>query len=77
MKKTIENQWGTKITYEDSPEVHKAVFNHLIENYFKKHEQFSGEGILQDDDATIYAPDAMADIADDIIKFKFEEEDDE
>lgn len=39
--------------------------------YFKKHECFSGESIMQMDNPQIEAPELMADIADDILKFKF------
>lgn len=57
------------VTYDDTPEVHKAVFEIVME-YFKDHEAFIGEVIVQDDNCIIDAPSVMARIADKIIKFK-------
>ena len=75
MKKTIENQWQSKISYEDSPEVHKKVFDYLMENFYQKYDSYLGESIMQSDDPQIYAPEVLAEIADDIIKFEYTDED--
>ncbi len=57
------------VTYEDSQEIKDKVFERVME-YYRKHEQFIGEGIMQCDDPIIDAPNVLADIADDIIQFK-------
>jgi len=66
MKMTINTSWGDNISYEDSPEVHKAVFDYLMENYFKKYDAYLGEVIMQSDDPQIYAPEILSEIADNI-----------
>lgn len=63
------------IEYEDTPEMHKKVFDKVLD-YFKKHEAFHGEVIMQCDDTIIDAPNVLADIADDIILFKVTSKDD-
>ena len=74
---SIKTEYGV-ITYNDSPEVHKRVFDFLVENYFKKYDAFCGETIMQSDNPQIYAPEVLSDIADDIIQFEHtEDEDDE
>lgn len=70
---TIE-RYGDKYHYDDTPEMHKAVFDYLIENYFKKYGPLSGEGIMQDDDAQIYAPVVLGELCDEVIQFKWEED---
>lgn len=57
------------VEYEDTPEMHKKVFDAVLE-YFKKHQAFHGEVIMQCDDPIIDAPNALSNIADDIMKFK-------
>ncbi len=57
--------------FNDSQEIKEKVFQKVLE-YFKEHEAFSGESILQSDNPIIEAPHVMAEIADDIIKFKYE-----
>lgn len=59
------------VSYEETPELHKAVFDKVMQ-YYMKHEAFHGEVIMQDDDCIIYAPETLAIIADEIIKFKVE-----
>jgi len=71
MTKTIQTE-DYKVTYEDTPEVRDAVFERVMK-YFKEYECFAGEVIHQSDDPLIYAPNVMSDIADDIIKFKWED----
>lgn len=60
-----------KVTYKDNPDIHKLVFNKVME-YFIMHQSFSGEVIVQDDNCNIDASSVMASIADNIIKFKVE-----
>jgi hypothetical protein len=57
------------VYYQDTPAIRDEVFRRVIE-YFKEHRAFSGESIMQMDNPQIDAPQAMADIADDIIKFR-------
>lgn len=57
------------ITYEDTPKMHKAVFDEVL-NYYKKHHSFHGEVIGQCDNCIIDAPIVLANIADKVIKFK-------
>lgn len=59
------------IEFNQTDELKEAVFERVMQ-YFKEHESFSGESIVQSDDPTIDAPYVMADIADRICKFKFE-----
>jgi len=56
------------VVYNQSQEIKNAVFNRLIDWYFK-HQRFSGEGIMQSDDPLIDAPVILSEIADEIIKF--------
>jgi hypothetical protein len=56
------------VTFEDSSEMARKVFDKVIE-WYKKHKQFSGEGIMQDDDPIIDAPHFLSDLADEVIKF--------
>lgn len=56
------------VVFRNNQGIRDAVFNALIDWYFK-HKSFSGESIVQCDDPSIDAPNILADIADDIIKF--------
>ena len=66
----IEYDDGMSVEYDDSPAVHKAVFDYLMEHFFKEYEHFTGEGIMQADKPQINAPVVLSHIADDVIKFK-------
>lgn len=69
MKKQIEMYNGDMIAeYEDTPELKEAVFNKLL-TWFSKVSASTGES-MQNDDFNIEAPEIMAEILDDIIKFK-------
>ena len=57
--------------YDDSETIKNAVFERVME-FFKDHEAFSGESIMQSDSPLIDAPNVLADIADNIIKFSVE-----
>jgi hypothetical protein len=57
------------VEYEDIPEMHKKVFDAVL-NYFKKHHAFHGEVIMQCDNTIIDAPNVLSNIADNIMKFK-------
>jgi hypothetical protein len=72
-KRKVQDKHGTWVEFEDSPEMHKKVFDFLIENYYKKH-GFLGEILMQDDKALISGPEVLADIADDVICFEVEED---
>lgn len=62
------------VTFEYTPEMHKAVFDTVLE-YYKKHHSFHGEVIGQSDNCIIDAPDVLANIADTVIKFKVQYKD--
>ena len=57
------------VTFEDTPEMHKKVFDRVVQ-FYKDHESFHWECIMQCDNPQIEAPSVLADIADDIIKFE-------
>ncbi len=57
-----------KVSFNNDTETRDAVFAKLINWYFK-HEQFSGEGIMQCDGPLIDAANILCDIADKIIQF--------
>lgn len=67
----LNNEKDYIIEYDDSPEMKEKVFNRIIQ-YFKKHNSWSGESVMQCDNPQMEAPEVMAEIADDIIKFKVE-----
>lgn len=60
-----------KVTYTDTKEVRDKVFKKLLD-YYKRHEAFSGEEIMQADDPQIEAPDLLSNIADELLKFEVE-----
>jgi len=70
---TIELQ-DRAVTFENSPEMARKVFDAVI-GWFEKHNQFHGEGIMQMDAPQIDAAPFLARLADDIIKFKEDWED--
>ena len=57
------------VLVDNSDEVKQKVFDELMK-YFMKHDAFSGEVICQSDNCIIEATDVLANIADNIIKFK-------
>lgn len=73
MKQTFKSDNRT-ISYEDNPEIHKAVFDKLIK-FYKEIDMFSGESICQSDTGYIESPQVVSDIADNIIKFKVKYDD--
>ena len=62
----IHNDW--KYSYALSSEAKDAIINRLLD-YYSKHGT-SGEVLMQDDDAQTFAPDVLADIADELICFQ-------
>ncbi len=58
-------------TYNDDQEAKDAVFASVIE-FFKKHETFSGESIMQSDGPLLDAPEYLSSLADDILGFEVE-----
>jgi hypothetical protein len=56
------------VSYEETPELKDKVFERVMQ-FFKTTEHFSGESIMQSDDAYEKAPEVLSDIADNIIKF--------
>lgn len=71
--KEVDQGGGDKliVKYEDSPEMHKKVFDAVIAFCFK-HESFAGEVMCQSDDPSIEAVYHLAHIADDVIEFETE-----
>lgn len=61
---------------KDDPATKEAVFNAVIQ-FFKDHQMFSGESIMQSDNPQIEAPILMSNIADDILKFNVKYKDEE
>lgn len=76
---TIKGSWmkwsDCEVSYEITDEMKDQIIQKLIEYYSKN--CHSGEGIFQDDDSLIEAPEVLADIADHIIKFKSSYKEDE
>lgn len=63
-----ENYVGT---YRDDEATKQAVFDKVVA-FFVKHESFHGECIMQSDDPQIYAPELLAEIADEVMHFEIE-----
>ena len=57
------------VEYPDDIETQKEIFNRVIQ-FFIGHESFCGESIVQSDGCLIDGPELLAEIADDILKFK-------
>lgn len=77
MEKTIEVQDGDAIlTYEETDEIKQQIFDRVMK-YFLEHNSFYGESIMQSDNPIIDAPNVLAEIADDIMKFKVEMKDED
>lgn len=65
---TIETEYST-VTYHDDRATRDALFEKMLA-YYKEHETFSGESIMQMDGPLLAAPDLVSDIADEIFKFE-------
>ena len=57
------------LTYKNDEETRNKVFNRVIK-YFLENESYSGESIYQMDQPQIDAIELVANLADEIIKFK-------
>jgi len=68
----FKDKWGVTVKIDDSQESVNAVFEAVV-NWFKKYQCYSGEEIMQDDECLLNAPELLADIADDTLKFEFED----
>lgn len=66
---TIEHE-DSIIQYDETPELKEKVYQAVLE-YYKKHQSYAGEVIMQSDDCQIDAPSVLAEIADEIFKFKW------
>ena len=62
------NKLDYKVSFEITDQQKDKIIQRLL-IYYGKYCHF-GEGIMQDDDSTLYAPEVLADICDDIIEFK-------
>ncbi len=57
------------VKYDETPELKEKVYQAVLE-YYKKHQAYAGEVIIQNDECQINAPSVLADIADELFKFK-------
>lgn len=57
------------VTYDDSPETQKAVFDRVVQ-FFLKEESFTGEQIYQSDIVASASPEFLTELAEGILKFK-------
>ena len=69
MKRTLIDDEDYKVEFDDTPELRDKVFEKVLQ-FFKDHDSYIGECIMQNDDPIINAPNYFAEIADDIIKFE-------
>jgi hypothetical protein len=67
----IGNYWKTIYEVNYSPEVAQKVLDKIIEWMGEHSAAHSGEGIMQNDDCLIDAPELISDIIDDILKPKY------
>ena len=67
----FETDDGDIVTYKDDKKTKDLAFKKILE-FCKKYECFSGESLLQSDEPQIFAPEFLADIIDDVIKFEYE-----
>jgi hypothetical protein len=63
-------KYDSRISYEITDEMKDRIVERLLQ-YYAKHLHY-GEGIHQDDNSLIEAPNVLSDICDDIIIFKEE-----
>ncbi len=68
---TIGERWKCIYEINYSPEVAQQVLDKVIKWMENHTASTSGEGIHQDDDCIIDAPELISDIVDDILKPKF------
>lgn len=57
------------VSYRDDPDTKEVIFQKILKFYLE-YRLFSGESIMQDDDAQLYGPVLLADIVDDILCFE-------
>lgn len=65
---------GATVSYNDDQQTKDAVFEKLLAWFFEQ-ESFFGESIIQNDSPTLGAPVLLSDIADDILQFNIDWED--
>jgi protoporphyrinogen oxidase len=71
---THPTKYGT-VTYDDSPEMQRRVFDHVIA-WFHSHGRYSGEGIMQSDPPQETAAPMLGELAD-LIGFETRDADDD
>ena len=71
MLREIVNANGRKVTVDDTPEMHKKVFEAVLE-WYKHVDAFSGESVMQMDVPQCEAAPFLSDLADDVLEFKTE-----
>ena len=67
--RTIEGKDFT-VTWEETSEMKEAVYKKVIQ-WIEEHHAFAGEVLCQSDECIIDAPNLLAEIVDDIIKFNW------
>lgn len=66
---TTMQREGFTVTYDDSPEVHKAVYDRILK-WFMEQDHYCGDSIHQSDSTYEDAPNLLTDIAEKCFKFK-------
>ena len=70
MEKFIESKWGDfNLKFDDSHASKYALFAKMLA-WYEKMEAFDGESIMQSDEPQIEAGPFLAEIADEVFKFK-------
>lgn len=64
----FQTDWAT-VEYKSDQETKDALFDAVIA-FFKEHQSFTGESIMQSDGPQIDAPVLLSNLADDILKFE-------
>lgn len=67
--RTFKPYDDVEVTLEVTDKKKAQAFDKILE-YCKENSCFSGETLMQDDNCLIYAPEVLADIIDDILKFE-------
>jgi len=73
MEKTFKIWGDTEIRYQSSEAGDAEVVRRIIE-WCQKYHIGSGKSLCQDDDGQIEAPSLLAEIIDDVLKFKYPED---
>ena len=67
-RKTLRDQRGYVVTFEDSPEVHKRVFDALLA-WYQSESSYDGESLHQSDGPWETAVPMLCEVAEEVFKF--------